>query len=489
MTAASDPYSILGLEPGASQAEIKRAYRRLAKTLHPDFAGERALPAFLAVQDAYERLTGTKVRTVRPPGAAAGAARASGDGGAGAGAFREPWRADPARARAAREQARTRRGAAGAGMAGPGMPPTGEARSGPAPGSASWARPGRRPGTASDADASTNGSGRAQGSRANGNDRAGGPAGSAGPSGTSRPSGNAGASGTTGRRRRSTRKATMGSTSYDEARDASDPRWAGASWYGPTTGEYWIVNPREYADPRRHGPGYASRVRSGASPATERPIEAPEPAAPRADVAGAAAAGMGRAAGPREAAGATSERWTEAHADPMAARHERPAGPIGSASRPPEERFLDSLVEPGPADPLRRLGLVLLAWAPIGIAAAAIIGQATGCGSYSVTCDGTDPFLPWVAQAVILGLLLLAAPLARVFGAGTIGLVIGLLPATAFVLAFGGSGSSAAAPFLVATLVIAWVAGATWGVRRQLGARGERDGRPAGTAPGSRGTP
>ena len=57
MTPASDPYRTLGLDPGATSAEIKRAYRRLAKAYHPDSAGERALPRFLAIQAAYERLT------------------------------------------------------------------------------------------------------------------------------------------------------------------------------------------------------------------------------------------------------------------------------------------------------------------------------------------------------------------------------------------------------------------------------------------------
>ena len=31
-----DPYKVLGLEPGASDEEVKQAYRRLAKKYHPD---------------------------------------------------------------------------------------------------------------------------------------------------------------------------------------------------------------------------------------------------------------------------------------------------------------------------------------------------------------------------------------------------------------------------------------------------------------------
>ena len=169
-----DAYRTLGLEPGASTAEIKRAYRLLAKAFHPDSAGEAALPRFLAIHEAYDRLkTGRVVGGAKPARAAAA----------------EPWRADPARARAAREKARTARG--------------GPARTG------------------------TSGSG---------------PSAGAGPSAT----GSGAPRGTTGTRapgRRTVRKATMGSTSYDEARDANDATWSGASWYGPSSGEYWIVNP------------------------------------------------------------------------------------------------------------------------------------------------------------------------------------------------------------------------------------------------------
>ena len=53
---AIDPHRTLGLAPGATQAEIKRAYRRLAKAFHPDAAGDRTLQRFLAIQAAYEAL-------------------------------------------------------------------------------------------------------------------------------------------------------------------------------------------------------------------------------------------------------------------------------------------------------------------------------------------------------------------------------------------------------------------------------------------------
>jgi hypothetical protein len=56
--AAADPRSealaLLGLEPGASAAVIKRAYRRLAKTHHPDLGGD--VEAFRRLDAAYRLL-------------------------------------------------------------------------------------------------------------------------------------------------------------------------------------------------------------------------------------------------------------------------------------------------------------------------------------------------------------------------------------------------------------------------------------------------
>lgn len=53
-----DPYSVLGVSKSASEAEIKSAYRRLAKTYHPDHNSEdpRAKERFAEVGAAYEIL-------------------------------------------------------------------------------------------------------------------------------------------------------------------------------------------------------------------------------------------------------------------------------------------------------------------------------------------------------------------------------------------------------------------------------------------------
>ena len=48
-------YQILGIDEDASVREIKKAYKKLAKTLHPDKGGSEFL--FQQVQHAYEALT------------------------------------------------------------------------------------------------------------------------------------------------------------------------------------------------------------------------------------------------------------------------------------------------------------------------------------------------------------------------------------------------------------------------------------------------
>ena len=55
-----DPYEVLGIAPGATKAEIRKAYRRMAKRYHPDANPGDATTAgrFKEVQRAYESLVG-----------------------------------------------------------------------------------------------------------------------------------------------------------------------------------------------------------------------------------------------------------------------------------------------------------------------------------------------------------------------------------------------------------------------------------------------
>ncbi|WP_165423645.1 J domain-containing protein [Ktedonosporobacter rubrisoli] len=58
MEPQNDYYRILGIEPEASEIDIKRAYRRLAKRYHPDInKSPTASKHFMAVQAAYEVLS------------------------------------------------------------------------------------------------------------------------------------------------------------------------------------------------------------------------------------------------------------------------------------------------------------------------------------------------------------------------------------------------------------------------------------------------
>ncbi len=66
-----DPYMILGLSPGATEKQIKKAYRRLAMRFHPDKNPNdpEAEKKFKQIQWAYEKLRKHKRPHAVPPAA------------------------------------------------------------------------------------------------------------------------------------------------------------------------------------------------------------------------------------------------------------------------------------------------------------------------------------------------------------------------------------------------------------------------------------
>src|SRR5262245_21429660 len=92
--AKRDYYEVLGVSKGASEADLEKAYRRLARKLHPDVSpGDKAAQKrFQEVQEAYEVLKDDEKRRAYDRFGHAGPGpgfdpRAAGGPGAGPGSF------------------------------------------------------------------------------------------------------------------------------------------------------------------------------------------------------------------------------------------------------------------------------------------------------------------------------------------------------------------------------------------------------------------
>ncbi len=447
MASGADPHGVLGVARNATLDEIKRAYRALAKQHHPD-AGRGSVPRFLEIQAAYEALVG---------GAGRGRAGPAGDS-----------------ARSSRRPAQPGGRSTGAGWGSPPRPGTEWARR-PRDRAEAAGRP-EDPAGGTTAGGTTAGPNRARGS---------GPAGARGPAGpTGGPAGGstgAGTAGTAGdghrerrsRRERWSRKATLGSTTYDEAGEALTPPWDGASWYGPSSGTYWTINPREYADPRKHGPEYQERAGRAAREAGRGPRTAGGPRPARPDRTASAAA---RETGAPPEARPPRETGARTAAEPVQGPGPQPGATGRAASAPPPSRSVSAPagrmgpspgevpgpapVRPGPAErsgpggadpsPVVRGLLAAAGWAPLGLALAAAVGLPGGL-------IATLPVQ--VAGAVLMTRL---PRFAWSSAGGLVAVVVGAVPGVAVLAALGEPiRPGGPAPLSMVVLAIAaWAVGA-----------------------------
>lgn len=300
--------------------------------------------------------------------------------------------------------------------------------------------------------------------------------------------------------------ATLGSTTYDGTEGQPfEPDWGGASWYGTTSGTYWTLNPKEYADPRKHGPEYQARARRArrsdvnaadgpapeavaqstesqevdaqdAEPATAEAAAGPASsaeasraaaaAADAADDADAAADADGDVPPPAADPTHTTASWWDATAgaaaDP-AVLSDDAGSDVAPASDDLRERFLDS----GRHGVVGRVGFAILGWAPVAIGISALAGQLTGCARAGASCSAADAPIASFAQIAILAILLLVPLLGRLAAMAALVVLAVAIPGSLAVSALGAE--AATGPLRVAfaiTLVAAWLGGlALAGVR------------------------
>lgn len=426
---------MLGLPRSASLPEVKRAYRRLAKANHPDVAGPAALPRFLAIQAAYQQLAGTAA----PPLTGRGTPQAG-----------RPWDADPTRTDATRRAySRTRRPEpdGDGGEPGAGRPRSRKRPTGARPGAPPGGRPASNPNT-----------GRTRG------------AGSGG-STTQGPRG----------------KATLGSTSYDGAESGQfEPDWGGASWYGTTSGTYWTLNPKEYADPRKHGPEYQARARRAAGArGTGQPAPsghtgeagdraAPEDAFEAPDWSSRANASRFETVDDRE----PDEGWPEA--DPVkagATSFDTFANQAGRGAVDDEPldfgrgltELVSMLTNPHVGSLRGRAVRALLGWMPIALGIAWIVGEASGCGRFAATCDPSVGPLTTAGQGILLAILFLVPEVAALASGAALVVVSAAIAASLILSATGAAADEAARrAALGALLVVAWLGGLLVAIVRRV---------------------
>jgi hypothetical protein len=110
------------------------------------------------------------------------------------------------------------------------------------------------------------------------------------------------------------------------------------------------------------------------------------------------------------------------------------------------------------------VALALIGWPPLGVLAAALIGDATGCSRFAAGCADSVGIGVWLAQLALIATLLAIPRLAAISSIGTIAALAAAVPATLLLSVSGGAQERAASvAALTVVLAVAYVVGVIFG--------------------------
>jgi hypothetical protein len=294
-------------------------------------------------------------------------------------------------------------------------------------------------------------------------------------------------------------KATLGSTSYDDANAGSvDPDWSGASWYGTTSGTYWTINPKEYADPRKHGPEYQARARRASGARTGSDSNAG--ATTGSGTGSATGSAQAHAAGPRLGVDdgppapvhGPSSWWSSTSGQPgpedttsadragtwegvrpTVRRRSDGIPPLADEEVPDPGRALAilarALTDPRTGGLRGRIIRAIVGWLPLALGIGWAIGEFTGCSRFAATCDPAVGPLVLLGQGAALVALLLSPSLASLAAAAALWLLVAAVAATFILSATGTAADEESRRQTVALLFLfAWLAGLAIAIGQRL---------------------
>jgi hypothetical protein len=135
----------------------------------------------------------------------------------------------------------------------------------------------------------------------------------------------------------------------------------------------------------------------------------------------------------------------------------------GPPDRPDRDPFsaaaqLATVLAGTPRGFIARVGLALVGWPAIGLALTTTAGEITGCGRFAASCVDLFGVGTWLAQLVIIAILLALPSLAALSVVGSLVALAASVPTAIILSASGGSHEPAAsATILGAVLVVAYV--------------------------------